>query len=81
MGIPIISTITAKMLVLAEGVLDYFVTLTATPSADHCSESLHLNGALTECGEELVTALAFEKVFDMIMETWERSALVVTSVT
>lgn len=81
MVVPIISTITAKILVLGEGVLDYFVTLTATPTADHCAESLGLNGALTECGEELVTALAFQEVVDMLMETWERSALVVTLVT
>lgn len=58
MQVPIISALTAKILMIVEGVLDYFVTVTPAASADQCSPILGLSVSLTACGEEFVDTVA-----------------------
>jgi hypothetical protein len=58
MDVPIIAALTAKILVIVEGVLDYFVTIETASSVDHCGGSYGLSGTLTECGTEFVDTVA-----------------------
>jgi len=54
MPVPLLATIIAKVMMLVEGMLDTFVTLSIGTSIDNCLAAPQINAQLTNCGIDFV---------------------------